>query len=42
MKKTKQKKSNGLGKIRKNIVSKKKAALLKDRLLNVIIKQIIS
>ena len=42
MKKTKQKKSNGLAKTRKNIFSKKKAALLKDLLLTTIIKQIIS
>ena len=42
MKRTKQKKSNGLAKTRKIIFSKKKAALLKDLLFKVIIKQTIS
>jgi len=42
MRKVKQKKSNGLAKTRKNIFSKKKAALLRDLLLNVVVKQIIN
>lgn len=42
MKKIKQKKLNGMAKIRKNIFSKKKASLLKDVLLTTIIKQIIN
>ncbi len=42
MKKTKQKKSNSLAKTRKIVFSKKKAALLKDLLLKVIIEQTIS
>ncbi len=42
MRKTKQKKSNGAAKTRKNIFSKRKAALLKDLLLNVIVKQVIN
>jgi hypothetical protein len=42
MKKVKQKKSNGLAKTRKIVFSKKKAALLKDLLLKVIIEQTIN
>ncbi len=41
MKKVKQKKTTGV-KSRKIVFSKKKATLLKDHLLNVIIKQIIN
>ena len=42
MRKTKQKRSNGVMKTKKIVFSKKKAALLKDHLLNVIVKQIIN
>ena len=42
MKKVKQKKSNGVAKIRKIIFSKKKAMILKDLLLKVIIQETIN
>ena len=42
MKKTKQKKLNGAAKTKKIIFSKKKAVLLKDLLLNVIINETIN
>ena len=42
MKKTKQKKSNGITKTKRIVFSKKKADLLKDLLLKVIIKETIS